>query len=156
VRRWLTGAGRLQELADWQTRRQRRSAFELLLGRARDRLGALYSQSLPAEEMRAGKAAAFARLRREYEALKASWDGWAGYDRWFEAPLNNARLIPSATYRARLPAFRLLLSQARGDLEAFYATCEALAELSQEARDDEFRRLMAIAEAEVGADGAAN
>ena len=156
VRRWLTGAGRLQELADWQTRRQRRSAFELLLGRARDRLGALYSQSLPAEEMRAGKAAAFARLRREYEALKASWDGWAGYDRWFEAPLNNARLIPSATYRARLPAFRLLLSQARGDLEAFYATCEALAELSQEARDDEFRRLMAIAEADVGADSAAN
>lgn len=96
--------------------------------------------------MRAAKAAAFAQLEREYAALKVSWDGWSGYDRWFEAPLNNARLIPSATYRGLVPAFRILLQQAGGDLDAFYASCEALAALSQAERDIEMRRLLAIAE----------
>jgi predicted aminopeptidase len=82
----------------------------------------------PRTEMRAAKADDLRAARQEYEALKASWDGWNGYDRWFETPLNNARLIPSATYRGLVPAFRILLSQAGGDLEAFYAESRRLAE----------------------------
>lgn len=145
VRRWLSEADRHEELAAWQAFGARVRAFEFLLGRTRVHLQEIYSSGRPADEMRAAKAAAFAQLEREYAALKASWDGWSGYDRWFEAPLNNARLIPSATYRGLVPAFRILLQQAGGDLASFYASCEALAALPQAERDAEMRRLLAIA-----------
>jgi predicted aminopeptidase len=145
VRRWLRGAGRHEELAAWEAFGARVLEFEQLLARTRARLQEIYSSGASEAEMRAAKAAAFAQLEHDYQALKATWDGWNGYDRWFETPLNNARLIPSATYRGLVPAFRILLSQADGDLEAFYAESRRLAELSQEERDAEFRRLLALA-----------
>lgn len=150
VRRWLGQAGRRDELAAWQAYGARVLAFEQLLARTRGRLQEVYSSGMAEAEMRAAKAAVFAQLERDYAALKASWDGWDGYDRWFEAPLNNARLVPSATYRALVPAFRILLQRADGDLEAFYAACERLADLPQAERDTEFRRLLALAEAPAG------
>ena len=147
VRRWLSRAGRDDELAAWQVQRARTREFEFLLAQTRGRLQGIYASGMTEPEMRAAKAEAFVQLRREYQALKTLWNGWDGYDRWFEAPLNNARLVPSATYRARVPAFRILLSQARGDLQAFYAEARRLADLPQDERDAEFRRLLAIAEA---------
>lgn len=146
VRRWLAAAGREEEFAAWRLLRERAQAFEGLLAATRARLQALYSSGRPEAEMRAAKAEVFAQLEREYAALKASWDGWDGYDRWFDAPLNNARLIPSATYRGLVPAFRILLNQAGGDLAAFYAACAALAELPRAERDFEMQRLLAIAD----------
>lgn len=146
VHRWLRQAGRTGQLAAWEAFRQRVLSFERLLARTRARLQEVYSSGASEDEMRTAKAEVFARLEREYEALKASWDGWNGYDGWFDAPLNNARLIPSATYRSLVPAFRILLHQADGDLERFYAACERLANLSQQDRDAEFRRLLALAD----------
>jgi predicted aminopeptidase len=145
VRRWLDGQGRGGELAAWREYRARTWQFELLLARTRARLQEIYASDAPAAEMRAQKAAAFATLEREYAALKVGWDGWNGYDRWFDEPLNNARLIPSATYRRWVPAFGRLLHEARGDLEAFYRACERLAALEPAAREAELRRLLALA-----------
>jgi predicted aminopeptidase len=147
VRRWLSGAGRHEELAAWEAQAGRVAAFEQMLARTRAHLQEVYASGMPEAEMRAAKAAAFAQLPEEYLELKTSWDGWTGYDGWFEAPLNNARLVPSATYRGLVPAFRILLHQARGDLAAFYAACKAIAEMSQQDRDFEMRRLLAIADA---------
>jgi predicted aminopeptidase len=152
VRRWLGNAGREEELASWQAAGERAAAFELLVARTRGRLQELYSSDVPPEEMRAAKADTFRLLVQEYEALKASWNGWNGYDRWFEPPLNNARLVPSATYRTMVPAFRILLHQADGDLEAFYRKCEALAALPWAERQAELRRLLAVAQQRPAAD----
>lgn len=146
VRRWLSAAGRAEEFAAWRRLRERAQAFESLLAATRARLQEVYASGRPEAEMRAAKAEVFAQLEREYAALKVSWDGWDGYDRWFDAPLNNARLIPSATYRGLVPAFRILLHQSGGDLAAFYAACGALAELPRAERDFEMQRLLAIAE----------
>ena len=146
VRRWLEAAGRHAELAAWRTLGERTRAFERLLAETRARLQAVYASGDPEPVMRLAKAEAFAQLRRDYAALKAAWDGWDGYDRWFDAPLNNARLVPSATYRGLVPAFRILLHQAGGDLAAFYAACESLAALPQAERDFEMQRLLAIAD----------
>ena len=145
VRRWLLARGGEEALAAWRQSRRRAEAFQFLLARTRGELQVLYASGATAPELRAGKAEAFARLQREYDALKASWGGWAGYDRWFEAPLNNARLIPSATYRALVPAFRLLLAEQGGDLAAFYAECARIGALSPDERDAEMQRLLAIA-----------
>jgi predicted aminopeptidase len=152
VRRWLTSAGRDEEFAAWKSFGARVQSFERLLARTRVRLQEIYSSGAPEPEMRLAKAEAFARLERDYDALKTSWDGWDGYDRWFEAPPNNARLVPVATYRGLVPAFRILLHQADGDLQAFYAACRRLGKLSQQDRDAEFQRLLAVAGTGAGID----
>jgi predicted aminopeptidase len=145
VRRWLGQAGRDAELTDWKESRERQRSFELLLARTRAQLQEVYSSGMPEDEMRTAKAETFVELERAYQGLRESWGGWGGYDRWFDTPLNNARLIPSATYRGLLPAFRILLDRADGDLQAFYAACRKLAAMSQAERDAEFQRLLAIA-----------
>jgi len=143
VRRWLVATGREALLPGWRLGRARAQEFEALLDDARRELGALYASEVSPEEKLRGKARAFEALEAAYRALRARWDGWAGYDRWFEAPLNNARLIPSATYRRLVPAFEALLAEVGGDLQAFYARCEELAALDAAAREERLGRLLA-------------
>jgi hypothetical protein len=48
-------------------------------------------------------------LRRpacEYATIKARWNGYAGYDRWFAMPLSNAHLALVGAYHDMVPAFR--------------------------------------------------
>lgn len=145
VERWLRATGREDQLAGWRTVQARTREFESLLAATRSRLEALYASGEPAPAMRDDKAAAFAGLEAGYAKLREHWGGWGGYDRWFDEPLNNARLIPSATYRRWVPAFDRLLEESGGDLRTFYERCEALAELDPAARAARLERLIADA-----------
>lgn len=130
VERWLAARGGPQALVRQRLMRERRAAFVELLLASRGRLQALYAGDLAPEPMRARKAAEFARLRREYRALRRDWGGYAGFDPWFaRAPLNNARLASMATYQALIPALEALLADRGGDLEAFYQACGELEQL---------------------------
>lgn len=142
VRRWLESEDMTSELAAWREVRDRTIAFEELLARTAGRLQDVYRSGQAPEVMRDRKAAVFAMLRAEYEALRDEWGGWAGYDAWFLQPLNNARLILSATYRQLVPAFRALLHESDGDLEAFYRRCEALARLPVPEREERLAELL--------------
>jgi predicted aminopeptidase len=143
--RWLAARGEPEALADYRADERRTGAFSLLVGRTRERLAALYGRELDEPAMRAAKAEAFETLRREYRALREDWGGYAGYDAWFERPLNNAQLVPVATYRRYVPAFRALLRESGGDLPAFYAACRDLAELPADERRARLDSLLAIA-----------
>lgn len=149
--RWLAARGEASTLADYREDRSRQSAFALLIEDARERLAALYARPLDEEAMRAAKAAEFDALRERYAALRASWGGYAGYDAWFESPLNNARLVPVATYHRYVPAFRALIRDANGDLPAFYEACRRLAELAPDERRRELESLLSTAPAPAGA-----
>ena len=83
---------------------------------------------------RAGKVEVMAKLRADYEKLKATWDGHSDYDNWFKRPLNNAHLNTVATYQTLVPAFQQLLAQNGGDLPKFYAQAKSLAALPKEER----------------------
>ena len=139
LERWLaareaaTGDRRLREA--WQAFAARRSQFLALLARHRLALEAVYASDASDEDKRAAKQANFAALRSEYEALKRQWGGYAGYDRWFAQPLNNAHLASVASYTADVPAFRALLAQEHGSLPAFYAAVRRLASLPKAQRD---------------------
>lgn len=80
---------------------------------------------------RRAKQAIFTTLREAYSQLKLDWGGYAGYDSWFERPLNNARLASVGTYHGLAPALRLLLQQSAGDLPAFHAACRELAKMER-------------------------
>jgi predicted aminopeptidase len=134
VRRWLERYGTAQDKQTFALLEQRREQFTELIQRYRKRLQALYDQPLPEDTMRADKARLFAELAGDYQVLKKSWGGWAGYDRWFEQHPNNALLASVAIYTQLVPAFRTLLAQQGGELPGFYRAVKALAALPVEQR----------------------
>jgi predicted aminopeptidase len=147
VRRWLARHGDAAQQAAWRRKQQKRRDFLALLARTRARLAALYASDLARERMRQRKAEIFATLRDDYAALKRSWGGYDGYERWFARPLNNAHVASIGTYHGLEPAFRRLLQHSGGDMAAFHAACRDLAALSEDERAAALHGLLGAAPA---------
>jgi len=134
LERWLVSIGQPQQLVAWRKYQDRQEQFIQLLLRTRDRLRTLYASNLPEEQMRARKQTIFGELKFEYTTLRASWNGYAGYDRWFDRALNNAHLVSAATYHGCLPGFMRILDSVGGDLPRFYDEVRRISKLAQEER----------------------
>jgi len=113
-----------------------REQFVALVQSYQPKLHDLYDSSLDPAAMRAGKAALFDALRKDYAGLKAGWNGYSAYDAWFAEEINNAKINTVATYFNHVPAFDVLLAQAHGDLPAFYARVEELGKMPRVDRHD--------------------
>lgn len=120
---------------------ERREQFLALLMDARDRLQAVYARPLPADAMRAAKRDEIEALRRRYAALRAEWRGYAGYDRWFEGEINNAKLLPIGLYQKWVPAFAALFEQSRRDWPRFYEAAKRISKLKTAPREAELKAL---------------
>ena len=142
MRRWLDRYGTVQDRTTSALIAQRRSQFVHLIEGYRGRLDVLYRSGLPPGEMRGRKAALFAELQAEYGQLKASWGGFAGFDRWFSEKPNNALLASVSIYTRKVPAFQALLARENGDLPRFYEAVKALARLGKRERAAALDRLM--------------
>ena len=59
----------------------------------------------------------------------------------FDAPMNNARLLPFGLYDQWVPAFAALFRQVGGDWVTFYASVEKLGALPVGERKDALRKL---------------
>lgn len=136
VKRWLEAEREdPAALEDYLVRMRREEEFaELVLG-YRDRLLEVYCEEETADWKRRRKDEVFADLKRAYGELRASWDGYSGYDGWFENDLNNAHLVSVGAYHGLVPGFQELLGDNRGDLESFYDAVRKIAELDAEERD---------------------
>lgn len=135
VKRWLARKGQLP-LPAITERQERQQAFTELLLQSRRELETLYTSGQSAEVMRVGKKIIFSELRQRYQLLRdEQWQGYSGFDRWFERPANNARLAAVATYHDRKPSFLTLLQRADGDLGRFYQEAAALAKRPRAERD---------------------
>jgi predicted aminopeptidase len=141
VDRWLTQFGSEQMRKDLTDTEKRGRDFLVLLLKYRKRLELLYASPASDDEKRAQKAASFQALKDEYQTLKQSWGGYAGYDRWFAEPLNNAHLASIATYHDFVPAFKALLQQEQ-TFPKFY---EAVRDLSKLDKEERHRRLTELA-----------
>lgn len=109
---------------------RQRQQFTALVLASRARLERLYASPLDEAAKRAGKAAEFARLRRDYRQLRdRQWRGDRRFDAWVEAPLNNAKLLPFGLYDRWVPAFATLFAQAAGAWPEFYRRAAELGEL---------------------------
>jgi predicted aminopeptidase len=142
VRRWLAASNDPALRRSYTEFASRRQDFVDLLLKYRERLEALYASAEPDEAKRAGKRRLFAELKSEYAALKASWGGFAGYDRYFAQDLTNAHLASVGAYNILVPAFDALLVREGGDFPRFYAEVRRLARLPQAEREAELRGLV--------------
>jgi predicted aminopeptidase len=141
VARWLA------QHADDAARRQfaqsqaRREDFRALTMRYRERLDAIYTGSGSDADKRAAKAVTMRELRVEHARLKAErWDGFAGYDGWFERA-NNASFGVLAAYSELVPQFERLFEREGRDFERFYAAVAGLAALPKDERHATLRAL---------------
>jgi predicted aminopeptidase len=142
VERWLAQRGSDRDRAAYGRLQRMRREFVALIVKYRALLEQYYRQDLPVEVKRLGKAQRFAEMGEEYRQLKASWGGFAGYDRWFAGQPNNATLASVALYTELMPAFQALLRRTAGDLPRFYAAVEDLAKLPKEERDARLRSVL--------------
>jgi predicted aminopeptidase len=114
-----------------------------LVGQTQQELQALYASDLPEERQRQRKQEILARLPERYRQLRdGAWQGFAGYDAFFLAPWNNARIAALAAYQDDVPAFEALLASQNGDLARFFARVKALAGLAPAERDAALRALL--------------
>lgn len=163
VRRWLAAHGDAKSRAAYETELRRKDQFVALVMNAREELKQVYGEESAhgagnaaasearMNDKRARKAAVIAKLRADYEKLKASWDGYSGYDNWFKRPLNNAQLNTIATYQTLVPAFQQLMAQDGGNLPKFYADAKAMAALPKEKRQARMAELTSAGERGVAA-----
>ncbi len=137
VRRWLErqdGAQAGEEKRRWAVSQRRRAEFIALMIHHRDILAGLYASAAGETEKRDGKSRQFDILQRDYEKLKKTWGGFAGYDRFFAQGANNALLASIAVYADYVPAFSALINNHGGDMGAFYSEVRRLAEMEKHAR----------------------
>lgn len=139
VRRWLGREGGAAERAEFEAMSRRRADFLALIAETRDELDHLYGLSLADSEKRRRKAQVLDRLQERYRDLKARWNGFSGYDRWFAQPLSNAHVASVSTYTDLVSAFDRLRERFEGDLPAFYAEVRRLAALGRAEREAALR-----------------
>lgn len=142
VRRWLERHGSDDDRRFFQRMQQRRADFIRLVQAYRARLDALYRSRLAPQAMRDAKAGILGELAEEYRRLRAEWGGFAGYDRWFAQPPNNASIAAVAIYTQQVPAFQALLREQDGDLSRFYRVVQSLAAQPKSERDAALRSRM--------------
>jgi predicted aminopeptidase len=135
VRRWIAMCGSDRDQQEYEAMQERREGFNDLVMRYQAKLSAIYASGLDKAHMREAKQQAFAEMKQSYLALRESWHGWSGYDRWFAQDLNNAHLASVATYTEWVGAFHNMIEQEKGDLPAFYGEVRALARLDKAQRD---------------------
>ncbi|MBL8258391.1 MAG: aminopeptidase [Candidatus Competibacteraceae bacterium] len=128
--RWLASQGSAEEREAYALDSRRREQFLQAVTKSREELAAVYDASRPDAAKRLEKRRILAELRERYRALKQSWGGYAGYDRWFDQDLNNAKLAGHNTYYHWVPAFMALHEQEGRDFAAFYRAAGAIASLS--------------------------
>jgi predicted aminopeptidase len=140
VERWLSGYGNQTMRENYIAFSARKKQFLKLLLDCRSGLEKNYASKASKAEKRAAKARLFQKLQDDYQLLKASWGGFAGYDRFFAEPLSNAHLASVAAYNDFIPAFRALLAREQ-TFPRFYAAARALAELDKKERHLRLKRL---------------
>lgn len=149
VERWLAQRGTADEREAHKTDDRRRQDFLQIVTASRESLAAVYASDQSDAEKRANKQRILAELRVRYQELKRSWGGYAGYDRWFDQDLNNAKLAGHGTYYRWTPAFIALFEQEGKDFAAFYRAAEALGRLPPAQRQAHLQALLVKAESSI-------
>jgi predicted aminopeptidase len=134
VERWLATQNDPQLTAQFELAQRQRQDFLALVSSTRARLESLYASQLDDAEKRAGKAAAFAAMRSDYEARKKRSNGQGPYDGWFARGANNAGIVAMGLYSEEVPQFKALLAAQGGDLPRFYAKVKGLARMPKAER----------------------
>ena len=132
VRKWLHAAGDTAGLRRYKADRKRRTEFLALVSHTRDELTHVYDDAGTSDQKRAAKTAAIERLRMRYREMRdRRWGGYRGYDAWFDAPINNAKLAATSVYGDQVTTFLRLFDLCSGDYPRFFASVRRVGALDK-------------------------
>ncbi len=132
---WLLHRGQSDDLQQLNASRRRNDDFLQLIAQTRNELAGIYGGAGSDKQKRVAKKAAITGLRARYRQLRSTrWNGYRGYDAWFDAPINNAKLATIGVYNDLVPAFSWLLEACGGDYERFYKSVARIGKLDKTAR----------------------
>ncbi len=132
---WLLDQSNPSALQRYEVAQRRNEDFLALITETRQNLQRIYTSNKSNAEKLAAKEAEIEKLRARYRRLKkVRWNGYDGYDPWFDEPINNAKLATVAVYNDLVPAFSRLLDICEGDYERYYRAVEQIAKLDKEPR----------------------
>lgn len=127
ILRWIQYTENPTLLTAYHTSQQRANDFSHLVLEYRNKLDENYHSQNTDAIKRDKKQQLFAALKQSYQRMKVEqWQGYTGYDQWFNRDLNNAHLLNIALYEDYVPAFRQLLIEQQNNLEDFYMAAQQL------------------------------
>jgi predicted aminopeptidase len=152
LRRWIESRRDAASLEKHRAEFRRTEQFVTLVAETRKKLEAVYDATPGPSAAPTAKTASDTAKRQEkqriieamrldYARLKAEWGGRTDYDEWFDRRPNNAQLNTVDAYYHLVPAFRRLLEENGGNLEAFYGAATALGKLKKSERELNLDRL---------------
>jgi predicted aminopeptidase len=135
---WLAAHASPQARRAYAVLDERRRTFRALTWETRQALDAVYSDkksrlTLSDKQFDAIKLGVMSRFHQQYGALRASWGGFAGYDRWV-GQANNASFAAQAAYDEWVPGFERLFDENDRDWPRFYDAVRALAQAAPDVR----------------------
>ncbi len=129
IQDWLVAQNKRELQQRYDRYLQRRIEFLTMLRDLRAELHSLYSSGSTESKMRVAKQSVFADFRQRYREQKLLWNGYSGYDAWFDKPLNNARVSSVSTYNRWVGAFATLFAESGDDYARFYHRSAEIAAL---------------------------
>jgi predicted aminopeptidase len=160
--RWLAKYGSEATKAEYAVYDERRKQFKALTKSIRLQLSEIYDENKPVvvvniasiaikniaknnikiteKETMETKNKIIESFKAQYESLKTSWHGYAGYDNWVKQA-NNAAFGALAAYDDGVPQFEALFEQQGGDWYKFYAAVQTLAAMPKEARQQALKSI---------------
>jgi predicted aminopeptidase len=143
--RWLCAHGSANTRDEYAVFDGRRRQLRSLARQTRARLVQIYESNQPVEldrrAMSAIKTVALQDFRNDYQRLKTSWGGYAGYDAWVGA-VNNAAFGAQATYDDLVPGFEALFEHEARDWRRFYEAVKRLSQLSRHQRIQALQQIL--------------
>ena len=144
TRKWLEHINEPEAFKAYKQDQQRDEEFVSYIMQYRKQLEKMYALDISDEARRKGKTEIFKALRENYKQLKASWNGYKGYDNWFKRKLNNATLAPIGTYHHYVPAFVALLKKQGGNFTRFYEAANEIARMPKKKREQTMKLLVKV------------
>ena len=159
--RWLAKYGSEATKAEYAVYDGRRRQFKALTKATRLQLSQIYGENKPIagdiyafnaikniakktekdDEKTKIKHEIIESFKSQYELLKTSWYGYAGYDNWVKQA-NNAAFGALAAYDDGVPQFEALFEQQGGDWVKFYAAVRNLAAMPKDVRQLTFKKMI--------------
>ncbi|MZR62365.1 aminopeptidase [Alcanivorax sp. DP30] len=109
-------------------------AFLAIIDDTRQALSELYASGQAPEALAAGKSRIQQQARERFQQEQASLPALAGYQGFFDGPLNNAQLNGVSDYNGYVPAFARLLDQCQRDWDCFWQQVDNLSDLTDQQR----------------------
>ncbi len=132
---WLDSRQQDTELERYNRSIAYRQDVVLMIESTRNQLTELYKMEKSDGFKREQKQKLFQTARQQYQGIATRHDYRDGFEYWFAAELNNAKLASVSTYNALVPAFVSMIESFNYDFDLFFTYVEIIGDLDRENRN---------------------